>query len=319
MRNRFANMKIPMYAAFAAAALLVACGGGGGGITPPTGGPSPTPTATQTPSTTTAQGTLVDDASGQALAGQTVRLDPWIVYATPGPTPTPLLTTTTDANGHFTITAPNGTYLLVIGPDAVNTPPPGWSTPSPNVFDTPIPGASGWYATVHDRIVLSGQTTLVAPTMPPQAYYTPTPSEKNGYYRLTTLDTMAEAPCILAYNQQRASHGMPAAVADEWLAENTRAIASAVMAGAPAGTPESTIGGQYAFSQVSGGANCANDLVGYGPNYQPPSQAGIANAQWFGGIYDKYTAQHSGFGIAESIVDPRVYTQQTPPGAAMWP
>ncbi|MFN2450052.1 MAG: hypothetical protein ABR508_09770, partial [Candidatus Baltobacteraceae bacterium] len=102
--------------------LFAACGGGSGGATGAGGlPPSPTPT----PALTTAQGTVVDDPSGTPLAGITVRLDPWISYPTPGPSPTPIAISTTDPNGHFTLAnIPNGTYLLVIGPDAVNTPPP---------------------------------------------------------------------------------------------------------------------------------------------------------------------------------------------------
>ncbi len=205
--------------------LLSACGGGGASGSRI--GPPPTVAPTQTPGAIGAEGTLVDDAGGTPLAGQRVQLDPWIAYPTPGPTPTPILTTTTDADGHFTVKAPNGTYLLVIGPDTVNTPPPGWATPAPSATDTPIPGVSGWYATVHDRLVLSGQTVLVAPTMPPEPYYTPPATETRGAYRLSALDPLTEAPCILAYNQQRIALGLPAAVADEWSVENTRAVVNA--------------------------------------------------------------------------------------------
>ncbi len=110
------------------AAALVACGGGGGGgNTLPSGNPGPSPcpagyTGTapncSPPTHTTAQGTLIDDPSGTAMAGVKVQLDPYAAYPTPGPTPTPLLTTTTDASGHFTLAnVANGDYLLVIGDD----------------------------------------------------------------------------------------------------------------------------------------------------------------------------------------------------------
>ncbi len=211
--------------------LLAACGGGN----TPFGGPPPKlpPSASPSsaPMTTVAQGTLVDDPSGSPLSGVKVQLDPWIAYPTPGPTPTPIAVSTTDPNGRFIVNAPNATYLLVIGPDAVNTPPPGWSTPAPNATDTPIPGASGWRATIHDRLVLTGGGTaaspipLVAPTMPPQPLYTPPAVETNGDFRLSTLDPLIEAPCILAWNSLRAGKGLSSAVADEWSLENSYAIA----------------------------------------------------------------------------------------------
>lgn len=305
------------------ALLLAACGGGGsapspGGGTPPTVKPTATPTPT--PNTTVAQGTLVDDPSGSALAGVKVQLDPWIVYTTPGPTPTPIAVSTTDPQGHFTISAPNGTYLLVIGADAINTPPPGWSTPAPSATDTPIPGASGWRPTIHDRIVLTGGGTvaspirLVAPTMPPQPLYTPPAVETSGNYRLVTVDPLIEAPCILAFDALRESNGLAPAVADEWSLENSYAIAWVGF------QPGST--GQV-FHDIttgdvvdSGGANCASATVSFGWSGQ--AQPWMANPQtfWFGGAYFPYTEQHSGFGTADFPIDPRVYTD---PSALVWP
>lgn len=316
------------YAAIVLVSLLAACGGGGSGPMPPTGGggggnPSPTPTATPTltPSTTVAQGTLVDDPSGTPLAGVTVRLDPWTAYPTPGPTPTPIAVSTTDPQGHFIVNAPNGTYLLVIGADTAPTPPPGWSTPDPNATETPIPGATGWRATIHDRIVLKGGGTLasplplLAPTMPPQPLYTPPPVEMNGDYRLLTLDSLVEAPCILAFNQLRASKALAPAVVDEWSQENARAIAWVGFQ--PNG------GGQYVQDITtgdvfdSGGANCADATVGYAWS-KPNAQAWMANPQtlWFGGAYHPYNAQHSGAGTADFPIDPRVNVD---PSGLIWP
>jgi len=154
------------------------------------------------PTSTNAVGTLVDDPSGTPLSNEKVQLDPWIVYATPGPTPAPIFTTTTDATGHFTVNAANGTYLLVIGSD--------------DPTDTTRP-------TIHDKVVLSGQAVLTAPTMPPVPGITPAPVEANGDYRLVTIDKTHEIPCITDYDQQRTSRGLPKPVIDEWLTENVRA------------------------------------------------------------------------------------------------
>ena len=316
-------------ALLAASTILAACGGGGGSAGLPAGGPpatlSPTLPPVQTPAATVAQGTLVDDPSGTPLAGIPVRLDPWIAYPTPGPTPTPVALSTTDPSGHFTIAAPNGTYMLVIGPDAVNTPPPGWTTPAPSATDTPIPGASGWRATIHDQLVLRGQTTLIAPTMPPQPLYTPPAAETNGAYRLATIDALTEAPCLLAYNQDRTSLNLPAAVTDEWLQENVRAIRHSVETwnaqNPNGGDVVQFLSSGAATSSVSGGANCAR-LVGpnNSGNFSAPSQALSAEASSFGGTVGWYTAPapygSQSDGYVEFPWDPRVIAQSIAPP---WP
>ncbi|HET6894560.1 MAG TPA: hypothetical protein VFH72_04165 [Candidatus Baltobacteraceae bacterium] len=311
------------------ALVLAACGGGGGGTpslgggTPPTVKPTatPTPTPTPTPNTTVAQGTLVDDPSGTALAGVKVQLDPWIAYATPGPTPTPVAVSTTDPQGHFTISASNGTYLLVIGVDAINTPPPGWSTPSPSATDTPIPGASGWRPTIHDRIVLTGGGTaaspirLVAPTMPPQPLYTPPAVETNGDYRLITIDPLIEAPCILAWNSLRAGKGLAGSVADEWSLENSYAIAWGGFQPNGGGTPFYPL--TTGNGNVSGGADCL-DMLNYQWNFASV-QTYAYNSQtfWFGGAYiPSDPAIHSAYGADDFPIDPRVYAD---PNNLVWP
>jgi hypothetical protein len=310
---------------FACGALaLAACGGGGGsapgGGPPPTFTPTSTPTPSSSPSTTIAQGTLIDDPSETPLPGVTVQLDPWVAYPTPGPTPTPIAVSTTDAQGHFTISAPNGTYLLVIGPDTVNTPPPNWTTPAPSATDTPIPGASTWRATIHDRIVLTGGGTLSAPiplrapTMPPQPLYTPPNAETNGDYRLATLDSLTEAPCILAWNALRESNGLSPAVADEWSTENARAIAWAGTQPANAGLQMKFITSGNTFA--SGGANCANTLISFTWSMQS-AQRWVLDKQtfWFGGSYLPYDTRHSAFGEVNFPIDPRVFLD---PNAFIW-
>ena len=309
-------------AALAAAAILAACGGGGGGgsTTPPVvTGPNPTPTA----STTTAKGTVISDSSGTPLAGIKVQVDPWIAYPTPGPTPTPIAVSTTDANGHFTVSEPNGTYLLVIGADAVNTPPPGFTTPAPSATDTPIPGASNWSATIHDRIVLNGQTTLIAPSMPPIPLYTPPATETGGSYRIATLDALKEASCVLAYNQERISFGLPATVVDEWLVENSRAIL------AEHGNPAYSVqtppapGNPWGFlttgdSGMLGGNNCYQIMTSAFQASSAEFYNKASNAGWFAGGYAPYQSGSSisAYGVIEYPIDPRVFTD---PNVPMWP
>lgn len=306
--------------------LLAACGGGGGSNPIPTGGggtptPTPTPTSTPTPSITVAQGAVVSDSSGTPLSGVTVRVDPWTAYPTPGPTPTPIAVSTTDPNGHFTVNEPNGTYLLVIGPDAVNTPPPGWSTPAPSATDTPIPGASGWIATIHDRVVLTGGGSvasplpLIAPTMPPQPLYTPPAAETSGNYRLVTIDPLLQAPCILAWNALRESKGVSPAVVDEWSLENSYAIAWGGIQ--PNGAGQTVHFITTGNVMDSGGANCANATVGFAAT-MGSAQPWVTNSQtlWFGGTYFPYNAQHSGFGTADFPIDPRVNAD---PNGLVWP
>ncbi len=305
-------------------ALLAACGGGGGGgPTPPFNSPTPTPTSTPTltPTTTTAQGTLVDDSTGAPLSGVTVRLDPWAAYPTPGPTPTPIAVSTTDPSGHFIVNASNGTYLLVIGDDAVQTPPPGWATPAPNATDTPIPGASTWRATIHDRIVLTGGGTvsaplpLVAPTLIPQPLYTPPATETSGKYRLATIDALNEAPCYLYWNQLRQSHALAQAVLDEWSIENSRAISYVGIQSNGAGQTVKFL--SQANMLVSGGANCTDMINPYWVS-TTPRYGEVTNSQdlWVGIDYIPYNAQHSGSGAGNYPVDPRVFPD---PNGAQWP
>ncbi len=286
-------------ALFAASILLAACGGGGGGA----GGGSTLPGAganftgpTPTPPGTTAQGTLVDDPSGTPLSGVTVRLDPWTVYPTPGPTPTPIATTTTDPSGHFAISAKNGTYLLVIGSDS-NT-------------DTARP-------TIHDKLVLNGQTVLTAPTMPPFPGVTPPAVETSANYRLANIDQTLELPCIQEFDAQRTAHSLPLPVVDEWLTENARS-AEAQSQGLSIGQVSSAnpFGAlTTANTKQQGGTDCKG-MIDY-VFQQSFSYAVNPGALWFAGTYLGYQGgSYSAYGIAEFPYDPRVYTD---PNAIPWP
>jgi hypothetical protein len=292
--------------------LLAACGGGsGGGNYNPQAGPSTTATPALS---TTAQGTLVDDPSGAPLAGVAVRLDPWQwgsgpvsgaapAYTpppdiVPGPSPTPIAITTTDPQGRFTVSAANGTYLLVIGSD----------DPS----DTNRP-------TIHDRIVLNGQAILVGPTMPPVPGITPAPVETNGDYRLVTIDQTHELPCIQDYGAQRVQRGLPKPVIDEWLTENVRA---AVNQSVTPFNKQTAPSNPYGFlstgnATVTGGTDCVN-LVN--PAFMLPNQWAISTAaEWYAGSYLPYQSRNGtipAYGASLFPIDPRLFED---PNVAIWP
>ena len=309
------------------AAALAACGGGGGG-TPPTGGASPTSTPpTPAGTTTNASGTVVDDSNGSPLAGVRVVLMPWApCAATPSPatsitpendgcpTPLPAPQATTAANGTFALNdVPDGHYMLVIGADAVATVPPGYTTPPSSCGGTcptpsPVPG-SPVQATVHDNVMLiGGSQTLVAPTLPtvPSGYTQPA-WEKNGDYRLATLDSTTEMPCLIAWQYERAQHNLAGSSVDEWLLENVRA-GNAYAAVAPGGSPTYKI--TSGAVNGSGGISCASYIDS--TTFSQSAYATDPRALWFGGQYVYSTA----FGLAEFPIDPRSYTD---PNHPTWP
>lgn len=271
-------------------ALLVACGGGGGGGYTP----NPGPTSTLTPTTTTATGMVVDDPSGSPLAGITVRLEPWIVYPTPGPSPTPVASATTDPSGKFSITAANGHYLLVIGSD--------------DSSDTTRP-------TIHDNVMLNGGAqALVAPTMPPIPGVTPPAAETGGNYRLATIDQTHEIPCITAYDQQRANAGLTKPVIDEWLTENTRMVVEQSVTPYRGQTdPRNPFGFiNSAGDALSGGSTCADAMVRLN---QPPDQTFFNGSFWFAGSYYPYQSgsTYSAYGRITYPIDPRLFKDPNVP------
>ncbi len=278
----------------AVACSLAACGGaGGGGVAP-----SPVPSATSIPGSAEAVGTLADDPSGLPLSGVPVRLDPWVAYATPGPTPTPLLVTSTDASGHFTIAAPSGHYLLVIGSD--------------DPADTNRP-------TIHDNLELSGQRVLVAPTMPPIPGITPAPVELNGDYRLATIDRAHELPCITDYDAQRVQLGLAKPVIDEWLTENVRGRSQPV--GNAIQWPSWMHHNLFGFlstgnSTQTGGTDCSTMAAyAFTRNSLPYATA----SQWFAGSYLPYQSGSTvrpAYGASEFPIDPRLFTD---PNVPNWP
>jgi hypothetical protein len=324
-------------ASFVILGALAACGGGGGSSS---GGSVPTPV--QTPPTpgspvTNASGTVVDDGTGQPLAGVSVKLMPWAPCgATPSPataitpendgcpTPLPSPQATTNAQGQFTLDgAPNGHYLLVIGADAVATVPPSYTTPPSNCggpcpTPSPVPGTPV-QATVHDNVTLTGgNQTLVAPTLPTvPAGYTAPAWETNGDYRLATMNAQTEMPCMIAWQYERAQSNLAGTSVDEWLLENVRAL-NAYQQVAAAGT---SLGSMQIASATgtSGGAACSGYID---PQFNAVYDAMAMNQRtlWFAGQYVPFgyngNTSVSAMGLAEFPIDPRSYTD---PNHPTWP
>lgn len=197
----------------------------------------------QSSTMTTAWGKLVDDPTGKPLAHVLVQLEPWkpcrpeppVPMPTPGGAkgtiwpppsawphpetlacPKPVAKTSTNRFGRFTLVAPKGHYLLVIGSDS---------------------SADLTRPTIHDNVILTGgMQRLYAPTpcatfepaikyqhcLPQIPLVTPNPAERSGDYRLTTIDAKYERPCIETYDAQRRQRNVEPAVVDEWLTENNR-------------------------------------------------------------------------------------------------
>ena len=342
-------MKQQSLSALAVLALLAglaACGGGGGGSSPiPAGGGGATPTPVASPvttpgsQTTNASGVVVDDANGSPLAGVPVKLMPWgpcgavppAAQITPEndgcPTPLPSPQATTNPQGQFTLNgAPNGHYLLVIGTDAVSTPPPGYTPPTCTGVGTPCPPPTPnpftIQATVHDNVTLTGgNQTLLAPSLPPVPTITPPAWETNGDYRLATLDATTEMPCVMGWQYRRTQLGLAMGVVDEWTLENVRAINAYFHS--PSATsppwPGNTLGGLVTGeTNGSGGTDCANSLLNAGM-FSVNTYASNPQTVWFAGQYLPYipgVSTMSANGLSEFPVDPRAFTD---PNVPVWP
>jgi hypothetical protein len=311
-------------------AAFAACSSGGGAagadVGPPAsqvsvGGTTPAPGA----STTTASGTVVNDANGSPLAGVRVVLMPWSPCgATPAPTsitpesdgcPTPLPApqATTNAAGQFTLAnAPNGHYLLVIGADAVATLPPGYATPVPGSSAAPTPVPFTVQATIHDNVTLDGGAqTLVAPTIPPVPTVTPKTWETNGDYRLATLDATTEMPCYLAWQYERSANGLSLATIDEWLLEDVREVNAYLQTGGTQSQKLLTTGS----TQVSGGAACYDMIHSYAFSGLNPYSTD-PRTLWFAGQYVPYQGGSvSASGVVEFPIDPRSFVD---PNIPVW-
>ncbi len=286
------------------ASMLLACGGGGappspggssdGGATPcPAGMTGTPPNCELAPTSTTASGRLVDDPSGAALGGVTVGLAPWTAGATPMPEGT------TAPDGTFAFTAPNGHYLLIIG--------------SESSIDLTRP-------TIHDNITLTGGTQVLhAPVLPPIPTITPAPMELNGDYRLVTLSTTDEVPCIQAFNAQRTTLNLQPVVVDEWLTENARATNTFAMNPNFAALQKTITGYGYLSTgntAPSGGTSCA-EVITVLQSFADP-YANSPHTLWFGGTYHDFGVpnQFKNSGVIEFPIDPRFAPD---PNVPIWP
>jgi hypothetical protein len=310
-------------------AALAACGGGGGStggnVPPAMNVTTPTPVST----TTNASGTVVDDGTGNPLAGIAVKLMPWApcgptpqpaTSITPEndgcPTPLPSPQATTTSNGTFVLNGvPNGHYLLIIGSDTVSTPAAGYAPPACTTnCGTPTPAPFTVQATVHDNVTLTGgNQALVAPTLPSvPSGYTPPTWETNGDYRLATLNASTEMPCYIAWQYLRAQYGLAYGVVDEWLTENERAqLANVTAVGSGTAIPITT-----GNSGASGGTSCPASVVN-ATLFSQSAYATDPRTLWFGGAYLPYNGgAASAFGLAEFPIDPRSFTDPSHPN---WP
>ncbi|MGZ3518146.1 MAG: hypothetical protein ACXVAM_13315 [Vulcanimicrobiaceae bacterium] len=255
-----------------------ACGGGGGGSSP-----VPQSTPTLPPVTAWASGTVVDRDSNAPLGGISVAIEPWSAGATPMPEGT------TAPNGTFAFAAQPGHYLLFLG--------------SNSPADT--------RATVHDNITLSsGTNALKAPNAPSVPTVTPPPSETSGNYRLMTLDTTVQTPCLQSVNQHRTTLGLQQLVPDEWLEENAFEINQAQNNQNMTTFPTGVV--TQHEDAVNGAASCAawiaNDFnSAFSGEWSGYPIAVATGTIWYGSAFTIVTsATYHNVGIEEWGYDPRI-------------
>ena len=311
-------------AVIALASVLVACHGGFVPATAPANN-TLAPTHNAAAARVTAWGVLVDDPSGKPLAHEPVKLMPWkactIVTRRPETVrcPNPVATTTTVANGHFSLHAPPGHYLLVIGSDSTT--------------DRTRP-------TIHDNLTIAASPStqhLLAPgictynrephCLPPIGLYTPHPMEVNGDYRLSNLTgrqpRLEELPCITAFDAGRQRRGLFPVVVDEWATENVRAAVHRFTAGVSSTPPPVDAFGFLTSGNVmlfGGSPPCP--MISEHLWHEKFAPQYISNPQtfWFAGTYDACcdNKKTSAFGTFESPPDPRTGFKD-PYSPAYWP
>jgi hypothetical protein len=306
----------------ALAALLASCGGGGS--TPPVSRPAPTspataPTSAPTgapivlgASTTTATGTVVNDADGSPLGGERVVVMPFgPCGATPPPasitpesdgcpTPLPSPQVTTAPNGTFSLGGvPSGHYLLVIGTDSTST-------------------TGTISASVHDNITLTGGTqALKAPSLPTILTVTLPTWETNGDYRIATLNATTEVPCFQAWQTARAANNVAASSVDEWLIENARALETELQnGGGLRGFLTSDATGFTSMGAVSG---CPFVPVIFPGGALATAGATDPRTVWFGARFVTFSTDgglnEQTAGAGEFPIDPRSFTD---PNVPIW-
>jgi len=273
--------------------------------------------ASAKPGTTTAWGDVYSDPEARPLKGVQVRLEPWDhgcikINAREAKCPGYLpWHTVTNATGRFTLTGvPNGEYLLVIGTDL----------PSDLV-----------HPTIHDHVTLTGGVQhLLAPNLPaipcvdqaevtekycvalasPDVTPFPRPEvEKNGSYRLATLDEKSEVPCSVGFDAKRATRHLAPIIVDEWLTENTRnvilfSVEWAARHRAAFATPLAPhISNGYIPGSGSSDCGYMLDLIG-GRVWVDP------RTRWFAGTDLPFAENSDAFGFAEYPTDPRVQVDE---------
>jgi hypothetical protein len=276
---------------------------------------------------TQAWGYVYSDPEGKPLANVPVEIASWAPIR--GKLQPSHQVARTNAAGRFAFTAPSGKYLLTIGSDEAYTPPPRYQTPDPLTSVGEDPGLPNmhWLATVHDTILLTGESQQIkASLLPKQAYagkaggpykYIQVPSiERTRNYRVTQLSKI-EAECLAAEQIRRHQLHRNPLVPDEWLMENTRAMHKAQVIddliwdgfawraiGAPSRTPQSS---------TEGGSTCAFIVLDQSVNTQELDGESL----WFGaaeglGKADSKSGVRDAWQIEEWFVDPRLSPQVWP-------
>ncbi len=275
-------------AAVLTALALAACGGGGGGGSAPVTTPQTLPPS----SLASATGSVVDTAAGTPLVGIAVVLAAFTAGAGP------VATTTTAADGTFTLFAAPGRYLLVVGSDS--------------------PGDAR--ATFHLPVTLgAGANALSAPAPQAEPGVQYAPAQLAGAFRLALLGS-DETGCVAGANAGRSSLGLRPLVPDELLLEDARAVTQeepSQSTDTPAPLFANPPASQYVFAGMSAPLHSEQDFqqcavwtgpaYSYQPNQPPYAQASDPAEIWFGAAFVHAPAgdPHASYGAQLWQTDPR--------------
>ncbi|MDQ2865581.1 MAG: hypothetical protein M3R51_05090 [Candidatus Eremiobacteraeota bacterium] len=175
---------------------------------------------------------------------------------------------------------------------------------------------------MHDNVTLTGGVQMLrAPTLPPVPTITPAAWETNGSYRIATLDATTEMPCYIAWQYQRAVHGLAGSAVDEWLTENVRSANAYEQSTqfVPAPWPENSEGSivtaTMGTQNIAGGSSCSSFIPNAFSGPTRVSNSADSRTLWFGGQYVTYQSGNQATGLSEFPIDPRSFTDPN----VLWP
>jgi hypothetical protein len=262
---------------------------------------------------TQAWGLLLSDPADKPMAKVPVHVYPWtaceVAHRAKLDCAAALVTTKTNGAGRFAFTLPAGHYLLVIGSDSAT---------------------DFTYDTIHDSIVLTGGSQkLVAPDMPripclyafgstppPDCYMKVAAVERSGNYRISKIWKAEELPCLKTFDADRIAAKLAPAVADEWVAENTRALGRNWMWAMNSGSQSFL---SSATTEEGGASPCSVMVNRWFLNTDVLYHfATNPQTRWFGGENYKFTLRGfpNSFSIGEIPPDPRYRDNE---GGVTWP